>query len=46
VLVVRATKKLRDRVKAIPVQTSETSTTRLGDWYATAVSGGHKSACS
>ncbi len=36
-LVVHATKKLRDRVKAIPAQTSETSTTRLGDWYATAV---------
>ena len=36
-LVVHATKKLRDRVKAIPVQTSETSTARLGDWYATAV---------
>ena len=36
-LVVHATKKLRDRVKALPIQTSETSTTRLGDWYATAV---------
>ena len=36
-LVVHATKKLRDRVKAIPVHSSETSTTRLGDWYATAV---------
>ena len=36
-LVVHATKKLRDRVKAIPVQSSETSTTRLGDWHATAI---------
>ena len=36
-LVVHATKKLRDQVKAIPAQSSETSTTRLGDWYATAV---------
>jgi hypothetical protein len=34
---VHATKKLRDRVKAVPAQTSGTSTTRLGDWYATAV---------
>lgn len=45
-LVVHATKKLRDRVKAVLAQTSETSTTRLGDWYATASSGGHKSAYS
>jgi hypothetical protein len=37
VLVVHATKKLRDRVKAVLAQTSETSTTRLGDWYATAI---------
>ena len=36
-LVLHATKKLRDRVKTIPGQGSETSTTRLGDWYATAV---------
>lgn len=36
-LIVRATKKLRDRVKTIPAQTCETSTTLLGDWYGTAV---------
>jgi hypothetical protein len=37
VLVVHATKKLRDRVKTIPAHNSETETTRLGDWYATVV---------
>ena len=36
-MVLHATKKLRGRVKTIPAQGSETSTTRLGDWYATAV---------
>lgn len=36
-LVLHGTKKLRDRVKTIPSHTSETSTTRLGDWYATAL---------
>jgi hypothetical protein len=37
VLVVHGTKKLRDRLKAIPLHGSESSTTALGDWYATAV---------
>lgn len=36
VLVVRGTKKLRDRVKA-PVATDDVSTTVLGDWFATAL---------
>lgn len=36
-LIVHATKKLRDRVKTIPAHTGETSTTLLGDWYGTAV---------
>lgn len=36
-LVVRATKKLRDRIKTIPAHTTEISTTTLGDWYATAL---------
>lgn len=36
-LVVHATKKLRDRIKTIPDLSRETSTTRLGAWYATAV---------
>ena len=36
-LVVHATKKLRARIKTIPDHSSETSTTRLGAWYATAV---------
>jgi hypothetical protein len=34
-LVVRATKKLRDRLGPLTLQPAETSTTRLGDWYAT-----------
>ena len=33
---VRATKKLRDRVGPVTLQPGEVSTTRLGDWYATA----------
>jgi hypothetical protein len=37
VLVVHATKKLRDRLRNLPVHASENSTTLLGDWYATAV---------
>jgi hypothetical protein len=37
VLILHATRKLRDRVKTIPAHGSETSTTALGDWYATAV---------
>lgn len=36
-LVLHGTKKLRDRVKNIPAHSLETSTTALGDWYATAV---------
>jgi len=35
-LVVRGTKKLLDRVGPITLQPQEASTTRLGDWYATA----------
>ena len=34
--VVRATKKLRDRVGPATLRPAEVSTTRLGDWYATA----------
>jgi hypothetical protein len=37
VLVVRGTKKLRDRVRATPVGTGDVSTTLLGDWFATAL---------
>ena len=36
-LVLHATKKLRDRLGNLPGHGSETSTTLLGDWYATAV---------
>lgn len=36
-LVVHATKKLRDRLKGTPCATSETSTGLLGSWYATAL---------
>ena len=32
--VVRATKKLRDRLGPVTLQPGEVSTTRLGDWYA------------
>jgi hypothetical protein len=35
-LVVRGTKKLLDRVGPVTLQPQEASTTRLGDWYATA----------
>lgn len=34
-LVVRATKKLLDRLGPVTMQPAEASTTRLGDWYAT-----------
>jgi hypothetical protein len=37
VLVVRGTKKLRDRVKAPVAATADESTTVLGDWFATAL---------
>jgi hypothetical protein len=37
VLVIHATKKLRDRLKSAPLHRDETSTTILGDWYATAL---------
>ena len=37
VLVVRGTKKLRDRVRATPAAAGEVSTTLLGDWFATAL---------
>jgi Plasmid pRiA4b ORF-3-like protein/Domain of unknown function (DUF6933) len=37
VLVVRGTKKLRDRVKGVPGADGEESTTALGDWFATAL---------
>lgn len=37
VLVVRGTKKLRDRLKGAPVGDREVSTTSLGDWFATAL---------
>jgi hypothetical protein len=36
-LVVRGTKKLRDRVRATPVGEGDVSTTVLGDWFATAL---------
>jgi hypothetical protein len=36
VLVVRATKKLRDRVGPVTLRSGQRSTIRLGDWYATA----------
>ena len=36
-LVVRGTKKLRDRVRATPAGDSDVSTTLLGDWFATAL---------
>jgi hypothetical protein len=37
VLVVRGTKKLRDRLKGAPVGDRDVSTTTLGDWFATAL---------
>ena len=37
VLVVRGTKKLRDRVKGAPAGDGEASTTALGDWFANAL---------
>jgi hypothetical protein len=37
VLVVRGTKKLRDRVRAAPAGAGDVSTTLLGDWFATAL---------
>jgi Plasmid pRiA4b ORF-3-like protein/Domain of unknown function (DUF6933) len=37
VLVIRGTKKLRDRVKAAPAADDEESTTALGDWFANAL---------
>jgi hypothetical protein len=37
VLVLRGTKKLRDRVKGSPVGDGDGSTTLLGDWFATAL---------
>lgn len=36
-LVVRGTKKLRDRVRATPAGAGDVSTTLLGDWFATAL---------
>lgn len=36
-LVVRGTKKLRDRVKGAPAGDDDVSTTALGDWFATAL---------
>lgn len=36
-LVVRGTKKLRDRVKGAPAVDGDASTTALGDWFATAL---------
>ena len=36
-LVVRGTKKLRDRVKGPPAGDDDASTTALGDWFATAL---------
>lgn len=36
-LVVRGTKKLRDRLKAVPATDADVSTCVLGDWFATAV---------
>jgi hypothetical protein len=37
VLVIRGTKKLRDRVKGVTVAEGEESTTALGDWFANAL---------
>jgi hypothetical protein len=37
VLVVRGTKKLRDRVKGARTADGDASTTALGDWFATAL---------
>jgi hypothetical protein len=37
VLVIRGTKKLRDRVKGAPAADGEESTTALGDWFANAL---------
>jgi hypothetical protein len=37
VLVLRSTKKLRDRVKGTPAADTDASTTALGDWFATAL---------
>jgi hypothetical protein len=37
--VLRATKKLRDRIGQLPRHEGEPSTTLLGDWYATALLG-------
>ncbi len=37
VLVIRGTKKLRDRVKGAPAADAEESTTALGDWFANAL---------
>jgi hypothetical protein len=37
VLIVRGTKKLRDRVKGVPAGDGDGSTTVLGDWFATAL---------
>jgi hypothetical protein len=45
-LVVRATKKLLDRLGAVTLQPGETSTTRMGDWYATVWAWNHRSRCS
>ena len=36
-LIIRATQKLRDRVKGQPVREHDASTTLLGDWFATAL---------
>ena len=36
-LVLRGTKKLRDRIKGAAVGAQDTSTTMLGDWFATAL---------
>lgn len=36
-LVIHATKKLRDRLRTAPLHGQQTSTTALGDWYATAM---------
>ena len=36
-LVVRGTKKLRDRVKGVPAADGDVSSTALGDWFATAL---------
>lgn len=36
-LVIRGTKKLRDRVKGVPARQGDESTTALGDWFANAL---------